>query len=78
MKDESGPAFPDPAPCENGAQGMSLRDYFAAAALQGMLANSVEIGLLIDKHGTKDNAAITAIAHGVYVIASAMLKAREQ
>ena len=44
-KDDSGPAFPVLAEsCQRMNEsewypGMSLRDYFAAAALQGMLAN---------------------------------------
>lgn len=40
-----GPAFPmafAPDACTEG--GMTLRDYFAAAALQGMLANSNTTG----------------------------------
>ena len=41
MKKDGGPAFPSHGTmgevCEHG---MSLRDYFAAAALQGLLANT--------------------------------------
>ena len=47
-------------------EGMTLRDYFAARAMQGLLAGSlksVEIGL---------------IAGDCYKMADAMLKAREQ
>lgn len=47
--------------------GMSLRDYFAAKALQGLIA---------DPNIFLDNTEF-AIAHDAYVIADAMLKARE-
>lgn len=44
-KDDSGPAFPIPGQQkgewrETRTSGMTLRDYFAAKALQGMLADS--------------------------------------
>lgn len=51
-KNDGGPAFPFPTEAtqrgyngtREGEPGMSLRDYFAAAALQGMLANSFNDG----------------------------------
>ena len=48
VRDDGGPAFPDPAIGSRGewletgghpAYGMSLRDYFAAKAMQGLLTN---------------------------------------
>lgn len=44
-EDKSGPAFPTIMRDEDGyvsgrGHGMTLRDYFAAAALQGMIANT--------------------------------------
>lgn len=36
IKNDGGSAFPEPIPSQCG--GMSLRDYFAAKAMQGMLA----------------------------------------
>ena len=43
MKQDGGPAFPYAIKHVSGAEhsmvGMTLRDYFAAAALQGMLAS---------------------------------------
>lgn len=47
-------------------QGMELRDYFAAAALQGMLAE--------DGGGAADNRQLAEFA---YVIADAMMEARK-
>ena len=40
MKKDGGPAFPSDEQ-ENYTGGMSLRDYFAGKALQGLLANPV-------------------------------------
>lgn len=41
-EDTGGPAFPISIPGrgDNGAEGMSLRDYFAGQALTGMLASA--------------------------------------
>ena len=63
-----GPAFPTPA--HNLANdGMTLRDYFAAKAMQGMLAGT----LTPEAIWSQDEVAETA-----YNVADAMLKAREQ
>jgi hypothetical protein len=63
MKDT--PAFPamhfDLA---EGEHGMTLRDYFAAKAIQGLLASEV-------------NAPINTFAKKAYEVADAMMKARE-
>ena len=40
MKDDGGPAFPQRGEESNFGRGMSLRDYFAAAVLQGTYACS--------------------------------------
>ena len=66
MTDKTGgPAFP----WGTGFAGMTLRDYFAAKAMQGLLA-----GLLADRMDVKwQNIAIDA-----YRQSDAMLKAREQ
>ena len=59
---DGGPAFP--ADFQLYSTGMTLRDYFAAAALQGILA--------LDKDGTWDE-----FSKCSYRIADAMIKARE-
>lgn len=68
-KYDGGPAFPamhfDLADHEHG---MTLRDYFAAKALQGLLSR---IGH--DKMNVHD-----VLAQRTYAIADAMLEAREQ
>lgn len=59
---------------EDLANGMSLRDYFAAKALQGIMVNAVGLG-------TMDAAERAALLAGtsalLYEIADAMLKARQ-
>ena len=60
-----GPAFPCHPGIENPIyDGMSLRDYFAAKAMQGLLASEV-------------NAPLNAFATKAYALADAMLKARK-
>ena len=62
-----GPAFPVEDVPEN-YFGMTLRDYFAATALQGMLASGK----------TQAKITKTEIATVAYGLADAMLKAREE
>lgn len=62
---KGGPAFPVDVPGHRIEMGMTLRDYFAAKALQGMLADSKRSGTL------------EAFAHDAYKAADAMLRARE-
>jgi hypothetical protein len=69
MINTGGSAFPcPPSQHSNGfystGEGMSLRDYFAAAALRGMLANG---GSSWDEHDAKH----------AYLCADAMIRARE-
>lgn len=63
---DGGPAFPD-----EGKQGMSLRDYFAAAAMQGMLAS----GITVDIDGDYMFERRAGVA---YALADAMLAARRR
>ena len=72
---DGGPAFPQEIREDNGRgygekhsvfyPGMSLRDYFAGKALEGMLANSRRVFGFID------------CAKDAFSFADAMLKARE-
>ena len=66
-KETGGPAFPSQRE-HTTKEGMTLRDYFAAKAMQGICAHP-------DTWGYITNA---GIAKGAYEIADAMLKAREQ
>lgn len=67
MKDDSGPAFPFISPSGHMYQGMSLRDYFAKAALQGSISHGIPI--------TTENGR-NLIADWCYKMADAMLKER--
>lgn len=60
-----GPAFPVPDLHNNG---MTLRDYFAAKAMQGLLAQS---------QGAALGSTVETAAEYAYAMADAMLKARE-
>ena len=78
-KDNGGPAFPDGSTNEWGNadnSGMSLRDYFAAHAMQGLFANSELIKRAkerhLDIHEIEEGTATEA-----YAIADAMLEARK-
>lgn len=69
-KDNGGPAFPPTHDPETHAFGMTLRDYFAGLAIQGMCAafpNVMKTDLL---------AFTQAMPETAYEIADAMLKAR--
>ena len=69
MPVDNTPAFPHDDRAEyNERAGMTLRDYFAAKALQGICASENHL----DRIGSFANAAVTA-----YELADAMLKARE-
>jgi hypothetical protein len=67
MKDKNTPAFPLVAEDHTGMMinmGMSLRDYFAAQALQGLVTNE----------GASSSARYAEIA---YLLADAMMEARK-
>ena len=64
--DTSGQAFPAGDPTHGGHQGMTLRDYFAAKAMQAIL--------------TRPDCTVTdieAVARGAYEVAKVMLETRE-
>jgi hypothetical protein len=64
-KQTGGPAFPGVDDLGDPYHGMTLRDYFAAKALQGLLACA-------EADGTNDD-----FARWAYKYADAMLKARD-
>ena len=68
---DGGPAFPHPEidfeVTIQASSGMTLRDYFAAAALRGLMAAHTSGGCLVDD----------LYAKYAYDLADAMLKARE-
>ena len=66
---DGGPAFPAHPSAMGDHDGMSLRDYFAAKAMQGMLAARHPT------HSGEDGA--DTLADDSYIVADAMLAARE-
>ena len=56
-------------------KGITLRDYFAAKAMQTILASQYEDGIYV---GDLDNDSEDVCAISAYAIADAMLKAREK
>ena len=73
---DGGPAFPsevwDSEGCPQHTQGMSLRDYFAAKAMQAFVTGLLSDGEPVIKSDDKD------IARRAYEIADAMLDARKE
>lgn len=86
MRNDGGPAFPLNTPktheeySDSGydgcdfTMGMTLRDYFAAKAMQGILASPRAPSEAIDNGSAVTD---TMIARLAYAVAEAMLKARE-
>ena len=66
MSNTGGPAFPSAAFEQHEYQGMTLRDYFAAKALEAQ------------GFTTKPYDTTTEVAKKCYAMADAMLRAREQ
>ena len=66
MNNTGGPAFPSPFVMELN-QGLTIRDYFAAKAMQG----------LIERGFTEFGNRESAYTNLAYIYADAMLKARE-
>lgn len=71
-KETSGPAFQTKGPVmSSDVQGMSLRDYFAARAMQGWLTTYADDVASSDVRSSP-------VAEFAYRIADAMLKARAE
>ena len=79
-KKTGGPAFPIPPSEENGFEqcdGITMRDYFAAKAIQGWLANpsATPVEAEIDNADPELLADVAAVFG--YMVADAMLKQRK-
>ena len=69
------PAFPSHGSMgEVTQEGMTLRDYFAAKAMQVILQSQYEDGIYV---GDNDNDSEQMCARSAYIMADAMLMARE-
>jgi len=70
ITETGGPAFPCHPDIQNPLdEGMTLRDYFAAKAMEGIFASNTE-------HDHEDAHIFDAVAEAAYKQADAMLKAR--
>lgn len=75
-KPENPPAFPTTKPLDSWGdpnQGMTLRDYFAAKAMQGVAAACAN-----DTRGQSMEEFAYSTSVAAYIIADAMLKARSK
>ena len=73
-KQTGGPAFPTGTGVTPYNPGMTLRDYFAAKAMQGMFANPEDIH---NPYQETYDEYVAEIARCAYKQADAMMKARE-
>lgn len=74
-----GPAFPQKEPLSNDWQGMTLRDYFAAKAMNAVMANN---GGAVQANSACGwslcNCTLSDVAEFSYQVADAMLAEREK
>jgi hypothetical protein len=74
------PKNPDAFPCDNkseGYSGMTLRDYFAAKAMQSVLSNQTFLETVL-RDAQVGTLASDAVSRTAFVMADAMLKQREK
>ena len=69
-----GPAFPSTHPSYGREEGMSLRDYFAAKAMQGLIARESTGAFNFETHPDDP----WRVAMWAYDVADQMLKVREK
>jgi hypothetical protein len=75
-RNTGGPAFPAMHfDLTDNEHGMTLRDYFAAKAMQGLVAASWCADLRNDHYG--ESTGNSTVARDAYMIADAMLEARK-
>jgi hypothetical protein len=75
IQNDGGPAFPTPAGIQHN-DGMTLRDYFAAAALQAIISSALSEGTKTMYNIRKPDF-LECLSLDAYAHADAMLKARE-
>jgi hypothetical protein len=70
-RDTGGPAFPQKEPLTSDCHGMTLRDYFAAKAMQALMNPHFTTNAMRELYETN------SIADAAYEQADAMLEARQ-
>ena len=73
MTDQTTPAFPQPTGINLSYSGMTLRDYFAARAMESLVQH-----FLLEKLHLHDNDWMAGVAMDAYSMADAMLKERQK
>ena len=76
-KEDGGPAFPQQTDITLSYKGMTLRDYFAAKAMQSILLEYQNV-FEDETGGEGDPTFPELLAKDAYIMADAMLKVREQ
>jgi len=87
-KNNGGPAFPSPEILKDHDEGnyylnynnpgMTLRDYFAAKAMQGFLADLKTFNIICEQGDLKSMSPSDSTSKASYKIADAMLKERNK
>lgn len=79
MTNNGGPAFPQPEMAFGAVgPGLSARDYFAAAALTGMLANPYGVERVVKQCAENNSTPGEVIVKAAFKYADQMLKERDK
>jgi hypothetical protein len=78
VKNTGGPVYPQSMETPVGGEGITLRDHFAAVALQGILANNKEMQRLGDIASEEDESMYEGIAAAAYDLADEMIRIRRE
>jgi hypothetical protein len=76
-KNDGGPAFPVYTKDHVAFSGATLRDYFAAKAMQAIISNARALGSAIESGKSRNLDMCDAVSKFSFAYADAMLKARE-
>lgn len=76
-KDFSGPAFPSETSQYGSVLGMTLRDYFAAKAMQWLCSNTEWLTVMASKLAGTGVSPDQGVSFASYEMADAMLEARK-
>jgi hypothetical protein len=71
-------AYASAFPLHEGSDGMTMREWYAGQALQGILANPTWNWAAISAHGLSESGAVTGAANMAFLYADAMLAAAKR
>ncbi|NDD53144.1 hypothetical protein EBZ39_04555 [bacterium] len=78
VKNTGGPVYPQAADTPVGGEGITLRDHFAAVALQGILTNNKEMRRLAEIEQEDGGTMYEGIAYAAYNLADEMIRVRRE